>query len=140
MKGRDVLDVLAHAEIAVEAGLISDERKLGPCVDRSRPMTVDEDVAAGRLEEPGCESQEGGLAGSIGADECDELSLLHRQIERLQRDEIVVPLREGSGLEGGGAVVVHGHPNSKRRERSQYATAPTAAMTPSAVRITGSTR
>jgi hypothetical protein len=67
VKRADVFDMLAHAEVAVQAWLVANEGECRAGFDRSSPMSTDADRAARRVEQAGCEAQERRLSGTVCA-------------------------------------------------------------------------
>jgi len=65
------------------------------------PLALEQDLSAGGPDEPGDRSQRRGLAGAVGADQGDDLTLVDREADLLDREDLAVGDLEVLDLEHG---------------------------------------
>ena len=84
-------DVLADRQPGEQAVLLEDEDAVGArTFDR---LAVDQNLAGGLRLQPGDQMQQRGLAATRGADDADELSSLHLQVDVVESQQALAALR-----------------------------------------------
>ena len=108
--GGEELQILAHPHVVVDAedvGHVADRPTdlAGMGVDR---VPADIGLAPGRREQGRENANRGRLAGTVGADEAEQVTRLELQVERLQCKEIAILLGEVDRLDHGAGSVARG--------------------------------
>ena len=107
MEARHVLDVLTDRQVVVQHRVVGQERGRGAGLEAADRPPRDLDVAVARLEEAGEHAQQSRLARAVVADERDRPAGVDGHVERMQRDEVAVVLREPGDLQRGELLVGH---------------------------------
>ena len=98
-------DILHHAEVAEHATKLERTRDTaGPPVSRAKSgdgLPIETDLAAVRPVEPGNEIEQGGLAGTVRADDADQFALGEVEIDVVDRGEPAeAPCQSTQGKQG----------------------------------------
>ena len=100
------LEALGHREIGEDpapARHLDDPEARDPIgIQAGDVLTVEDHLPGGRAGEPGDRSQECGLAGAVGAQQRDELPVLHVQVDPREHGTAVVPRVDGAQHEEAG--------------------------------------
>ena len=96
-------DVVPNREVLEEGGDLEGTDQTLPSqlmgLETGHVLTLVRDRTLGRFEEPGYEVQGGGLPRSVRPDEAHDVTLLHAEVQAVDRREAAEELGQPLGLE-----------------------------------------
>src|SRR3972149_5325576 len=114
------LHVVIHAE---EVGHISDQPP-NPARVLADRLACHPGVPAARLQQRGQHPNGAGFAGAVWADEAEQLTLINRQVQVLDRSKLTIVLVEVADLDDG----AHGSATNVKSERCRTTVTPSCAF------------